>query len=192
MTAPVVLALDLATASGWAIGPVGSRPRCGSLPLGERGAPRRERAAELTKWLAAMLKLEAPRLIVIEQPLQPAVLVKIGGSLDTALLLYGLAVVAESVAHLRGVRDVRMADVQDVRQHFTGHRTFKATVHPLTGKKITARANGKSAVINMCRMRGWDVADDDQADAMATWSYGCALIDRRAAAAATPLFARSA
>jgi hypothetical protein len=39
---------------------------------------------------------------------------------------------------------------------------------------------------------GWEVEDDNEADALATWHYMCALLEPRLALAPTPLFGRSA
>lgn len=190
MDARTVLALDLATDSGWAIGPVGGVPRCARLPLGSSSSPA-EKGARLVRWLSELLLVERPRLVVIERPLNIRILVKIGASHDTVLLLYGLAYLAMTICNMRGVHDVRFADVQDVREHFVGRRTFAASRNPLTGKKITSRAVAKSAIIDACRMRGWEVEDDNAADAAATWSYGCALLNPRTAVMATPLFGRA-
>ena len=186
----IVLALDLATTLGWASGPVGGKPVSGVLRLGDKNAARREKLLHLGRFLNDMLKVEKPRLVVIEEALEPRVLVKIGATLATTKLAYGLPAAAEMVLAGRGVQDVRFVSVQDVRAHFVGRRTFQDSTDPATGKKVKSRDNAKAAVINACRLRGWHVESHDEADAIATWSYGCTLLDKRLAAIATPLFAR--
>lgn len=186
----IVLALDLATTLGWASGRVGGKPVSGVLRLGDKNASRREKLLHLARFLNDRLKIEKPRLVVIEEALEPSVLAKIGATLATTKLAYGLPAAAEMVLAARGVHDVRFVNVQDVRAHFVGRRTFKDTTDPITGRKTKSRDNAKAAVINACRLRGWTVESHDEADAIATWSYGCMLLDKRLAAIATPLFAR--
>ena len=186
----IVLALDLATTLGWASGPVGGKPVSGKLRLGDKNATRAEKFAHLMRFLNDRLKVERPRLVVIEEVLNPRVLLRVGATLDTAKTLYGLPAVAEAVLRIRGVPRIEFVNVQNVRAHFVGQRRFKDETDPETGKKIKSRDNAKAAVINACRLRGWAVESHDEADAIATWSYGCMLLDKRLAAIATPLFAR--
>jgi hypothetical protein len=47
-------------------------------------------------------------------------------------------------------------------------------------------------VMRQCRAMGWQVADDNEADALATWHYMCSLIEPKLALRPTPLFARRA
>jgi hypothetical protein len=45
--------------------------------------------------------------------------------------------------------------------------------------------------MNQCRRLGWDFRDDNAADALAIWSYACALIDPQTALKTVPLFNRA-
>jgi hypothetical protein len=189
MEAVSVLALDLSTDTGWALGPVGGTPRCHSLPLGDRSATAEEKGAKLVRFLVDLFKVERPKLVVIEKPLNTAVLNKIGAHFNTTYMLYGLAHTAAVVAQMSGVQMIRFADVQDVTAHFCGQRTFKAGYDPVRRKQLTSRQARKAAVIAACERQGWHVEDDNAADAAATWSYGCAMLNPRLAAAVTPLFA---
>jgi hypothetical protein len=65
-----------------------------------------------------------------------------------------------------------------VRLHFIGCNPKRAVAKPM--------------VMRQCRAMGWAVEDDNEADALATWSYMCALIDPKLALTPTPLFGRSA
>ena len=49
---------------------------------------------------------------------------------------------------------------------------------------------GKKLVMRQCRAMGWSPIDDNEADALATWHYMCALIEPKLAMAPTPLFGR--
>ncbi len=189
--APIILALDLASSTGWACGIAGGKPVSGTLPLA-KSAPHGERGAALLRWLNDFLKLERVTIAIIEKPLAPRVLVKIGATEATARLLYGLPFLAETVLSMRGVADIRYVAVQDIRDHFVGQRTFRDDRDPLTGKKITSRKVGKAAVRRMCEMMGWKAETDDQADALAAWSYGQSLVNPRLAVLTTPLLGRAA
>jgi len=109
-----------------------------------------------------------------------------------AFALIGGAIIVETVAHLRGAPRIQLANVQDVRRHFTGQRTFSKAIDPSTGKKLSSRDAAKAATIAMCRLQGWEVENDDAADAAALWSWGCASLNPRLAPMTTPLFGRQA
>lgn len=190
MAVDCVLALDLASTSGWAYGPVRSKPMSGVIPLGDKGATHGERGAKLLRWLNDFLKLNAVRLAVIEKPLAPQVLVKIGATDSTVELLYGLPFVAKTVLSMRGVWEVKYVHVQDVRAHFTGQRTFAESFDPIRKRKVSSRENGKAAVKNICAMRGWPVQSDDEADAIATWSYGTEMLSPGASMKCLQIFGR--
>ena len=93
---------------------------------------------------------------------------------NTTTLLYGLPAIIGAVAHLLKIHDVRKASTKDVRNHFIGSNP--------------KRVQAKFLVKRQCRNMGWDVEDDNEADALATWSYMCSLLDPRLAIAPTPLF----
>jgi hypothetical protein len=95
-------------------------------------------------------------------------------TVDVTTILFGLPAVIGAVVYLRGVYDIRKADTRDVRLHFIGCNPKRARAKPM--------------VIQKCRAMGWPVADDNEADALATWSYMCSLLDHRLAVAPTPLF----
>lgn len=93
---------------------------------------------------------------------------------NTTTLLYGLPAIIGAVAYLLKVYDVRKAETRLVRQHFIGSNP--------------PRSAAKHLVMRQCRAMGWDVEDDNEADALATWSYMCALIEPKLATIPTPLF----
>jgi len=91
--------------------------------------------------------------------------------------LCGLHSIMLGVASNSGVGEIVTASVGDVRNHFIGTRSLK-------------RAQAKAAVVAKCEVLGWRVADDNQGDAAATWSYACSLIDPKLALRGSPLFNR--
>lgn len=188
MSAKHVLALDLASASGLAFGPVGGRPRMELLRLGDKTVPSEERAKNLMRVLMTFLSVETPDLVVIEEPLNPGVMARIGATFAVAELAYGLPIVAKMVCRSKGAHRIKYVRVQDATEHFTGVRTYRDWKDPNTGKTMKSRQVRKHAIMNACRLRGWPVDDDNCADAAALWSYGCALIASQEALKSTPLF----
>jgi hypothetical protein len=171
-----VLGLDIATTCGWARGTPGGTPTFGSVAFKPPGIGASD-AAIFAKALTffSMLMATPPSLLVIEALLPAAARVKTNKA--TRDRLAGLHSVALAVAHCRGVHRIVEADVADVRAHFIQAR-------------ILRRATAKAEVMRNCRRLGWDVADDNQGDACAVWSYGCALVDPRSALRISPLFQR--
>jgi crossover junction endodeoxyribonuclease RuvC len=171
MSAPV-LALDLASISGWACGEPGGKPAHGSHRFARAGASHEAIFAGAVRWINGLLNEYEPRVVVWEAPLAGFK----GGKTtnDVTTVLFGLPAVIGAVVYLRGIYDIRKADTRDVRLHFIGSNP--------------KRAEAKPKVIRQCRVMGWDVEDDNEADALATWSYMCSLIDSRLAIAPTPLF----
>jgi hypothetical protein len=171
-----ILALDLATRTGFAIGSPGDEaPACGSVQLAAPGSSHGAIAAGLINWLAPLLSELKPDLIVYEAPLP--VLVKIGKrNANADRILTGLCFLAEGISHCRGIFDVREARAMDVRRYFLDNVQM-------------SHGFAKQWVVRKCRSLGWlESADDDAADACATWDYMCALIDPRIGVKRAPLF----
>lgn len=172
-----VLALDLATTTGWARGPVGGVPISGSVRFGKREASANAVFGRAIEWLADLLKLEPkPTMIAIEAMLPPNA--KTGyTNTETRDRLAGLHGIVRGVAHLRGVYNIEAHPVGAIRQHFIGERSLK-------------RAKAKTAIVTRCRELGWPCDDDNAGDALATWSFACALIDPAQGLRVSPLFNR--
>ncbi len=168
-----VLALDLATMTGWAVGEPGTAPRFGSMRFAREGHSMAAHFAGCMQWLADFNAVERPRLIVFEAPIPPVF--KLGKTnMDTTRWLIGLCSVVEATLYGKGF-DVREASVSDVRRFFLGTGNIK-------------RDDAKIATKRRCRELGWMVGDDNAADACALWLYQCALLDPNLAVRYTPLF----
>jgi hypothetical protein len=165
MNAPV-LALDLASVTGWAVGEPGGTPAHGSIRFASAGASHEAIFAAALKWISDKITFYAPGMIVWEAPM--ATSFRRGNTnTNTTTLLFGLPAIVGAVAYLREVYDVRKAYTKDVRQHFIGQNA-KGHI-------------GKKLVIRQCRAMGWSVSDDNEADALATWHYMCSLIEPKLA-----------
>jgi crossover junction endodeoxyribonuclease RuvC len=173
MHAPV-LALDLASVSGWACGEPGGEPVHGSHRFASPGASHEAIFAKAMEWAETKIAFHRPRLIVWEAPLAGFK----GGktTVDVSAVLFGLPAIFGAVAYQHGIYDCRKAETSAVRNHFIGSNPKRAKAKPL--------------VMETCRRMGWEVEDDNEADALAVWSYMCSLIDPVLALAPTPLFGR--
>jgi hypothetical protein len=170
-----ILALDLASVSGWAIGEPGGKPAHGSIRFAAKGASHEAIFANAFHWMSGMMLDNAPKLVVWEAPLPGF---KSGKTTnDVTTVLFGLPAVIGAAAYIHNLYDCRKADTAAVRHHFIGCNPKRAIAKPM--------------VVRQCFAMGWEVADDNEADALATWSYMCALIEPRLALAPTPLFGRS-
>lgn len=173
MTIKKVIALDLATKTGFAI----SRPETPDQPLHGTvnfGAQRRGGVfLNFAQWFQPLLKLEQPDLVVYEATwLNPAR--DRGDSTEVAMKLLGLAAWCEGLCERAHV-ECRMAAIADVRQHFIGTSRI-------------SRADAKRAAIRMCQMQKWNPADDNAAEALGILSYTLACL-RLPGVARPPLFA---
>lgn len=164
-----ILALDLATVTGWAYADpaaiaawartvieANGTARQPGLLSGEESFKSPSRGAMLARhygWLCDMITVYAPRLIVAEAPLP-------GGQADlnNARVAFGLAAQTESVSarHRIGCRD---AQISTVRKHFTGKGRYSST------------SAAKAATIDACRLRGWAVRGNNEADALAVLDW---------------------
>ena len=165
-----MLALDLATTTGWCFGAPGALPKCGSLRFTKQGASRAETYREFRRWLNAKWA-KSPDLIVYESPALP-MLMSGRTNITTVRFLIGLAEHLEEWCH--GRIELREARTADVRTHFIG------------GNPKSAIA--KQAVFNQCKTLGWEVQNFDESDAAALWDYQVCWLNPRIAAHSTPLF----
>jgi hypothetical protein len=172
-----ILALDLATVTGFARGLVGEMPTSGSIRFGAYGSNNNVVFANAIKWISQLLEPQPrPRILIMESMLPPDAM-KGKTNRGTRDRLAGLHGIMRGVAHLRGIREITEVSVSDVRGHFIGHRGAK-------------RDLAKSETRERCKRLGWGDVDADAADACAVWHFACSLIDPRLALQTSPLFER--
>lgn len=197
-----LLALDVATTTGWAYGLPGDRPSFGHFrsgrprPKGEGNAG--EVLAQFRIWLAARCREWQPRMIVFEAPYVPRVapdkvrtvhgrlistLPSSSPPIDIHVLrrLISLCGLVEMVAHEHQI-PCREEASNVICRHFTGNGSWGG------------RANKKAATQKMCAVYGWPGVTEDEADALALWVYAEAVLFPWAAQhrGVGPLFVRSA
>jgi hypothetical protein len=171
----LILALDVATVTGFACGRIGEIPVAGSIRFGKHGVRDHVVFGEAINWMHATLH-EPPDLLIIESMLPPDAM-RNATSRAVRDRLAGLHGIVKGIAHLRGVGEIAEASVGDIRAHFIGDRRLR-------------RPDAKRYVMQRCKDLGWPCPDDNAGDALALWSYACALIDPRWALQVSPLFNR--
>ena len=158
----MILALDVATQVGVAVGVPGGRPSCWSVDLG-KGLPDEQRFSKALVLTHDLIGRHQPSLIAIEAA--------VGGPKASAYLI-GLVACIRGCAANRSV-PVRTFPINSIRKHFTGRalalRDFPA-LKPAAAKKAI-----KQVVMDRCRLLGWTVDDADAADAAALWDFACAV-----------------
>lgn len=171
-TDKTILALDIATCTGFAFGKPGQTPRSGSIRLAKTGASNGEIGQGMLTWLVDFITVNKPDMIYYEVPLDPRHMGK-STTFKTARILLGLPFLVETIAQARGIFKMREAGVQDVRKFFVGQ---------------ARPANKKEAVKARCRQLGWSAVDDNAADALGLWAFACAIEAPGSTIMTAPLF----
>lgn len=158
----LVLALDLSTTTGFAVGrPGDDPPKWGAIILPKekgRGAV----AASFEDWLDGMLEQHKPTRLVYEAPLPP----NLQGDRETCYITYGLAVAAEACAWRAGI-EVWSHSSQTIRTAVIGraHLTEEE-------KRMRPRPTVKTAIVApWIKSMGWDIQENNAADAVVVWAY---------------------
>ncbi|RAI33730.1 hypothetical protein [Rhodoplanes serenus] len=164
-----VLGLDLASRTGWALGPAGAVPQSGTVVLKEKHEGREACFGNAIFWFNDLLGgPDKPVLIVKESPFHLGAFAKRGNSADAVMLTYGLHAVVEGIAHRFGVRVVSVA-AQTVRHHFLGKANCGD--RKATKAAVVARAH----LLGLLPKRSIDA---DRADAIAIHDWACATYAR--------------
>lgn len=173
-----ILALDIASVTGWARGVVGEDPACGSVRFAKPGASQLAICGRALEWAINSITGKLPDVVAIEALLPPRVLK--GASNEHHDVLAMIHGVIMGVCFMRGVYKVHHHSVNSVRAHFLHGIPY-------------ARGEAKTVTMRKCRSLGWlESADDDAADACALWSYQAALIDPAQVVRISPLFGKVA
>lgn len=160
----VVLALDLATVTGFCVGASASRPTYGSVRL--EGRERAARYGALLDWLDDAAKLWRFDALVCEAPM-------VSGDFagrDAALLALGLAAHVEFWCWDNAVRQIPSVVVGTARKGVLGKGGF-------------AKGTAKPMVLDWCRREGFTPGDDNAGDALVLWHYATGYRKQREMAA---------
>lgn len=172
MSDEFILACDLATVTGWACGAPGDRPIWGHRRNGWPGAPVGAVLADFADWLEGMIDKLMPSRLYYEAPYLSRQITNPA----TVLILYGLQAHFLTIAHRRDLVAVKVY-IKTAAKHFVGSGGLR-------------RDEKKKATIAMCETYGWKVADDNEADALAIFTYAEAQVDPTVRRASGPLWAQ--
>lgn len=179
------LCFDIATRTGWAFWETGLNiPLWGSFHLGNgEKAIRFLALGDQTEGLCRKLK---PKMFSFERPnahlygsYKDEKTGRVFGgrsNRNTIEYLCALCGVAEEHAHRAGIpaENIKTTETTETRRHFI----------QASPKRVIA----KQQTVLKCRDLGWDVDNDDEADALAQLSFMRSLYDPMFAVEATPLF----
>ena len=156
-----IIALDLATNTGIAVGEAGGNPFAWSEHLG--GPPDERRFSNVLRLCDKLIREHEPDFIAVEAA--------IGGKNASAYLI-GLLACVRGVAFNRGI-PCEAIHLGSIRKHFVGKALTQRDFPGLT--KGAAKKAIKGVIMDRCKMLGWTVPDDDAADACALWDYAHAI-----------------
>lgn len=148
-----LVALDLATTTGVAIGEAHDRPFCHTERLGPPGASHGQRFTQMIRVTKRLIVQHHPDVIVIEQPIASGV----KGGQERVQLAMGYRAAVAAMCFLNEVRFAEFT-VQSIRKHFIGNGR-------MSGKQA------KAAVMARCKQLGWHAENDNESDAGALWSF---------------------
>jgi hypothetical protein len=167
----MILALDLATRTGWAVGRPSDKPKSGSVKFGNSDSSTGARCRAYHQWLGDMIAVHGIELVVMEKPQPPSFHV---GATTLATMRYLIGMVEHTEEFCYDRVELREASVSDIRNHFIGGNP--------RGK------DGKAQVQSKCTQLGWQWDDDNAADALAAWQYMSSILVPKLAVRASPLF----
>ena len=152
-----LLALDLATKTGWAYAlPSMSQPRSGVFTLPDTGSNVGWFLDAFERWLTPFQREIAVQEVVFEAPLHLP-----NSNINTARKLMSIAAMTEFVCRRNGTRYFE-ANNASWRKHFIGKGGGKGQVL-------------KAMTVEACRDRGWSPRDDNEADALGLLDYAVHL-----------------
>lgn len=174
MTYQSILALDLATNTGWATCPVGGEATSGQKTMPDTGRDIGRFLAVYERWLISMLRDYEIDFIAYEQPILPRV-----KNLHTLRKLYSLTGLTELIGR-KASAEVIEVPISSWRKHFIGRGT---------GFKCRS-LDPKQMAITACYERGWNPATHDEAEALGILDYVMAKLDLPRAWPDAGLFAK--
>ena len=152
-----ILALDLATSTGWAAGKPCGSPTYGTFKI-KKGRPG-QRFRQMAQEVIALIQQFQPTHVAYEEQF-------VGGKLTGPGLqtLFGFRAAAMMACENQGISPESFTPSQ-IRSHFLHSSKLK-------------RTEAKQETIAQCRAIGWTPANDDEADALALWDFRAFELDR--------------
>jgi Holliday junction resolvasome RuvABC endonuclease subunit len=152
----MILALDLATNIGWAKGDGSYLPLFGSYRLPKTGDDVGQFLLAYEQWFGSVVAQVSPSLVVFETPILPGTT-----SFKTVTKLQSIAGLTELLCLKAGVK-CRSVQPTVVKKSWTGKGNAK-----------------KPDMMARAQALGFDVTDNDQADAIAIWFHAQSAIQNK-------------
>lgn len=146
---PIVLALDLSTRVGWAVGRDRETPLYGVIDLGRMSSGLGRIFSCLAASVENMIAVHQPDAVIFEAPLPQ----QARDTQQIARLLIGLAAVTEMVCFEKGI-DPTEEFPKNVRKLVMGNGSVN-----------------KAAIMEWCHAQGWKPQDDNAGDALVLLRY---------------------
>src|SRR5215510_7876834 len=132
-----VLALDLASVTGWAVGEPGMLLAHGTIRFAAKGSSHEAIFANAFDWMSDKITTYGPITVVWEAPLITS-FTRGRTTNDTTTVLFGLPAVIGLAAFKRGIFDIRKADTAKVRRHFIGENPKRTLAKRLVMRQCAA------------------------------------------------------
>ena len=149
-----ILALDIARVMGVAVGEHTGAPTCYTYTLGSAQSTHAYRCGEAARTTNMLIKKHKPDAVAIEacyiNQRDPK-------KIRAAIMLLKLHGAVLGICHVHGLHPQEYT-VQECRKHFISAGTLN-------------RATAKATVMNTCELLGWEVENDNEADAAAVWEF---------------------
>lgn len=181
MTKTIILALDIATATGCCDGAVGETPRVWSWYLRDGGESRPDRFFHLAKLLRRYFQTQPCSAVVYELPMPLGMIASkkdkrvMMSEANVAFARGAIGIVEMTSAEFQ--KPVEGVSVMDARQSVLGWRTNR-------DKSIQT----KNRVQRDVKLLGIAGESDNECDAFVIWQYTCNKLNPRLAIEQTPLF----
>lgn len=158
----ILVALDLATHTGCAIGRVDQAPTCTTEVIGERGASHGLRFQQVMRLTKRLITQHKPDAVIVEKAIASGP----SGAEQRVQLAMGMRACVAGICSMHRV-PFHEYPIQSIRKHFFGRGNLK-------------RDAAKGAAMRRCRELGWNIANDNEADACAAWDYAREILTGKA------------
>lgn len=177
----IILAVDIATATGCCDGQVGGNPRVWSWYLRDGGETRPDRFLHMARLLRNYFKTQPCSAVVYELPMPLGMIANkkdkriMMSEANVAFARGAIGVVEMTCAEFN--KPVEGVAVMDARQSVLGWRTNR-------DKSIKTKDRVERDVASL----GIKAESDNECDAYVIWQYCCNRLDSKLAVSQTPLF----
>ncbi len=163
------LGIDLSSRSaGFAYGQPGEVPRLWTMDF-MRDGDLHDYYGNLTAYTATFVRDNPIDLLAIEETVAPSAA---GGHTnhDTTMMTIGGYAIVIGIIKCKKI-PYQPVRVETWRKHFIGVGRLSPHIFPTSSAR---RKEGKRLAVARCRVLGWKVENDDEADAAGIWDWACA------------------